>query len=100
MISLRFIGRLVLLLLVLVALDAFALEAQAGLGTYFSGMATRSRVVQVCVATMALSLLIILKKFSPHDSHPRAFAPKMNYAPSVRRQGDKVTRRQADKLTS
>jgi len=82
MIPLRFIGRLILLSIVLGACDAFASDAQAGLGTYFSGMASRSRVIQVCVATMAVALFIMLKKFSPHDSSPRAFAPKVNYAPS------------------
>ena len=93
MIPLRFFTRLVLLSIVFALLDAFALEAEAGLGTYFSGMASRSRVVQVCVVTMAIALLIMMKKFSPHNSAPRAFAPKMNYAPSEGdslRSGDKA----------
>ncbi len=82
-------GRLVLLSVVLALCDAFAQEAQAGLGSFFSGMGSRSRVIQICVVTMGVALLIMMKKFSPHDSDPRAFAPKMNYAPIG---DDKVTR--------
>ena len=89
MIPRHFFARLVLLSLVVVLVDAFALEAQAGLGSYFSGMASRSRVVQVCVVTMAVALLIMMKKFTPNESAPRAFAPKMNYAPI---EDDKLTR--------
>ena len=80
----RFFGRLLALVILLAALDACAWEAQAGLGTYFSGMATRARVIQVCVLTMAVALFIMMKKFSPLAPDPRAFAPKMNYAPSER----------------
>lgn len=45
----------------------------AGLGAYFSDLATRHRVVQVCVVTMCLALLIIMKKFSsePWTNWPR-----------------------------
>lgn len=31
---------------------------------YFSGLATRSRVVQICVVTMCVALFILMKKFS------------------------------------
>ena len=34
----------------------------AGIGKYFSGLATRSRVVQLCVVAMCLALLILMKK--------------------------------------
>jgi hypothetical protein len=34
----------------------------AGIGKYFSGLATRSRVVQICVVAMCLALLILMKK--------------------------------------
>ena len=70
MIPLRFLGHPALLAIVLVAGDVFAPEAQAGLGAYFSGMASRSRVIQICVATMAVALFIMLKKFAPHDPSP------------------------------
>lgn len=82
MTPLRFLGRLVLLSTGFALFDAFAQEAQAGLGSFFSGMGSRSRVIQICVVTMGVALLIMMKKFSPHDSDPRAFAPKMNYAPT------------------
>jgi hypothetical protein len=35
----------------------------------FEGLATRSRVIQVCVVTMCLALFIIMKKFA--DVGPR-----------------------------
>ena len=88
MIHRHFLARLLLLSIVLVLCDSFASEAQAGIGSFFSSMATRARVVQFCVVTMLVALFIIMKKFSLHDSDPRAFAPKMNYAPLV---DDKVT---------
>jgi hypothetical protein len=31
---------------------------------YFSGLATRSRVIQVCVVVMALALFILMKKLT------------------------------------
>ena len=95
MIRRHFLARLLLLSIVLVLCDSFAPEAQAGIGSFFSSMATRARVVQFCVVTMLLALFIIMKKFSLHDSDPRAFSPKMNYAPSI---GDSL--RSGDKLTS
>lgn len=52
--------------------DLLAADAHAGFGTYFSGMATRSRVVQVCVGAMALALFILMKKFTPHEPWPRS----------------------------
>jgi len=32
---------------------------------YTAGLATRSRVVQICVVTMCLALFILMKKFAP-----------------------------------
>ena len=89
MIPRHFFTRLIFFAIVLALFDAIAPDAQAGLSSFFSGMATRSRVIQICVVTMAVALLIMMKKFSPHDSDPCAFAPKMNYAPF---EDDKVTR--------
>ena len=68
----RLFRALALLGATLFLFDALALEAQAGIGGYFSGLSARGRIVQLCVVIAALSTLIILKKFSP-DS--RAFAP-------------------------
>ena len=74
--------RLALLAVAFLVFDALALEARAGVGEFFSGMSARGRIVQFCVVIAGLSLLIILKKFSP-DS--RAFAPNANYALSEAR---------------
>ena len=89
MIPQRLFTRLILLAFIFAILDALAPEAEAGLGSFFSGMGSRSRVIQVCIVTMAVALFVMLKKFSPQNSDPRAFAPKMNYAPF---EDDKVTR--------
>jgi hypothetical protein len=32
---------------------------------FFTGLETRSRVVQVCVVVMCLALFILMKKFTP-----------------------------------
>jgi len=53
----------------LVVLVGFALlwlaePALAGFGQYFSGMANRTRVIQICVVAMAIGLFILLKKFA------------------------------------
>lgn len=87
----RLFRRQALLAAALLLCDAAAPEAWAGVGTFFSGMGARSRIVQLCVVVAGFSLLIILKKFSP-DS--RAFAPKMNYALS-QTEGDEASGRQA-----
>lgn len=49
----------------LFALLLLADPATAGLGSYLSGLATRSRVIQVCMVTMILALFIMIKKFTP-----------------------------------
>ena len=85
MIPRHFLARLFLLSFLVVLCDLFASDAHAGIGSFFSGMGSRTRVVQFCVLTMAVALFILMKKFS---SDPHAFAPKMNYAPLV---DDKVT---------
>jgi hypothetical protein len=76
--------RSLFLLAGLALMDALAADAQAGLGTYFSGLATRSRVVQVCVVTMAIALFIMMKKFAPQESDPSALRSNVNYAGSER----------------
>ena len=86
MIPRHFLARLFFLSLLVVLCDLFASDAQAGIGSFFSGIGSRTRVVQFCVLTMVVALVILMKKFSPH---PHAFAPKMNYAPF---EDDKVTR--------
>jgi len=49
---------LAVLLLLFSAEPAFA-----GLGAFFSGLARRDRVIQVCVVVMCLALFILMKKF-------------------------------------
>lgn len=39
----------------------------AGISEYFSGLARRDRVIQVCVVVMCLALAILMKKFGPND---------------------------------
>jgi hypothetical protein len=41
------------------------LEAGLGLGRFFTGVGSRSRVVQVCVVVMCLALFILMKKWAP-----------------------------------
>ncbi len=55
------------LLLLLCALAIVLLlpdPAAAGIGAWLSGLATRSRVIQVCMVVMLLALFIMMKKFS------------------------------------
>lgn len=42
----------------------------AGIGSYLSGMATRSRVIQLCVVCMCIALVIIMKKFAEVGARP------------------------------
>jgi hypothetical protein len=51
-----------LLALALLALTAG--PALAGFGGWFSGLATQSRVIQICIVTVAIALFIMLKKLS------------------------------------
>jgi len=48
----------------LLALLLLADPAAAGVGAWLSGLATRSRVIQVCMVTMLLALFVMIKKFS------------------------------------
>jgi hypothetical protein len=94
MTPIRLLRSLALLGAALFLFDALAPEAEAGIGKYFAGTSARGRIVQLCVVMAGLSLLIIMKKFSP-DS--RAFAPNTNYALSETRgdslrAGDKVAK--------
>lgn len=52
------------LLLVVLALLLVAAPVEAGLGAWMSGLATRSRVIQVCIFVMCVALFIMMKKFS------------------------------------
>ncbi len=52
-----------IILLALILLAASATPALAGIGSYFSGLATQSRVIQICIVTVAIALFIMLKKF-------------------------------------
>ncbi|MFO0930758.1 MAG: hypothetical protein U0736_27630 [Gemmataceae bacterium] len=53
----------------------------AGIGSYLSGMATRSRVIQLCAVCMAIALFIIMKKFA--DVGPSLPAVDRPLPPSV-----------------
>jgi hypothetical protein len=53
-----------LLLLVVLALLLVAAPAEAGIGSWLSGLATRSRVIQVCIFVMCVALFIMMKKFT------------------------------------
>lgn len=41
--------------------------AFAGMSDFFSGLARRDRVIQVCVVVACLALFILMKKFGPAD---------------------------------
>lgn len=53
----------------------------AGISSYLSGMATRSRVIQLCVVCMGIALFIIMKKFA--DGGPGGGPPARPVPPSV-----------------
>jgi hypothetical protein len=55
---------LLLLLFVLIALLLAAAPAEAGIGAWLSGFATRSRVIQICIFVMCLALFVMMKKFT------------------------------------
>src|SRR5262249_39022173 len=53
---------LALLVLLFCAEPAFA-----GIGAFFSGLARRDRVIQICAPVACLGLFILMKKFGPQD---------------------------------
>jgi len=52
-----------LFLLALALVAATAEPAFAGIGSWLSGLATQSRVIQICIVTLCLALFIMMKKF-------------------------------------
>lgn len=54
---------LVLLACVCLVFLLWAAPAEAGWQSWLSGFANRSRVIQICIATMVLALFIMMKKF-------------------------------------
>jgi hypothetical protein len=56
-------GGVLALLLLLVCAE----PAVAGISGYFTGLARRDRVIQVCVVVALLALFILMKKFSSRE---------------------------------
>lgn len=44
--------------------------AKLSISKYFQGLATRSRVIQICVVAMCLALFIIMKKWVEEEGDP------------------------------
>jgi hypothetical protein len=57
-------SRTLLFFFAVLALLVLADPAFAGMFSWMSGLATRSRVIQVCMVTMAVALFVMMKKFS------------------------------------
>jgi hypothetical protein len=57
-------SRTLLFFFAVLALLVLADPAFARMFSWMSGLATRSRVIQVCMVTMAVALFVMMKKFS------------------------------------
>jgi hypothetical protein len=57
-------SRTLLFFFAVLALLVLADPALAGMLSWMSGLATRSRVIQVCMVTMILALFVMIKKFN------------------------------------